>query len=103
MAKSYSRYEYETSPRKLEPDYNVPKRNPPKKKNTAKRNVSKKKQKEQGARCMDCGVPFCQYGQKVGQMVIGCPLNNLIPETKEEQKELVQFQKNKIIYKNQKR
>ncbi len=46
MAKSYSRYEYETSPRKLEPDYNVPKRNPPKKKNTAKRNVSKKKQKE---------------------------------------------------------
>ncbi len=30
-------------------------------------------------------------------------LNNLIPETKEEQKELVQFQKNKIIYKNQKR
>lgn len=42
--------------------------------------LSKKKQKEQGARCMDCGVPFCQYGQKVGQMVIGCPLNNLIPE-----------------------
>ena len=46
MAKSYSRYEYETSPRKLEPNYNVPKRNPPNKKNTAKRNVSKKKQKE---------------------------------------------------------
>lgn len=46
MAKSYNRYEYETSPRKLEPDYNVPKKNHPKKKTQAKRNVSKKKQKE---------------------------------------------------------
>lgn len=27
----------------------------------------------QGARCMDCGVPFCQSGN-------GCPINNLIPE-----------------------
>lgn len=34
----------------------------------------------QGARCMDCGVPFCQYGKKIGKMVSGCPLNNLIPE-----------------------
>ncbi len=42
--------------------------------------LSKKKQKEQGARCMDCGVPFCQYGQKVVQMDIGSPLNKLIPE-----------------------
>jgi cell division protein FtsL len=46
MAKSYSRYEYETSPRKLEPNYNVPKKSPTKKKTQAKRNVSKKKQKE---------------------------------------------------------
>jgi NAD(P)H-dependent glutamate synthase small subunit len=29
--------------------------------------------KTQGARCMDCGVPFCQSGD-------GCPVNNLIPE-----------------------
>jgi glutamate synthase (NADPH) small chain len=29
------------------------------------------KQKEQGARCMDCGVPFCHSG---------CPVNNLIPD-----------------------
>ena len=29
--------------------------------------------KTQGARCMDCGVPFCQSGN-------GCPVNNLIPE-----------------------
>jgi len=27
----------------------------------------------QGARCMDCGVPFCQSGE-------GCPVYNLIPE-----------------------
>ncbi|MEE9344681.1 MAG: glutamate synthase subunit beta [Methylococcales bacterium] len=27
----------------------------------------------QGARCMDCGVPFCQSGT-------GCPVDNLIPE-----------------------
>ncbi|MFV9615796.1 MAG: glutamate synthase subunit beta [Gammaproteobacteria bacterium] len=29
--------------------------------------------KTQGARCMDCGVPFCQSEN-------GCPVNNLIPE-----------------------
>ncbi|MEC7080403.1 MAG: glutamate synthase subunit beta, partial [Pseudomonadota bacterium] len=28
---------------------------------------------DQGARCMDCGVPFCQSGD-------GCPVYNLIPE-----------------------
>jgi glutamate synthase (NADPH) small chain len=31
------------------------------------------KYKEQGARCMDCGVPFCQSDS-------GCPLGNLIPD-----------------------
>ncbi len=35
----------------------------------------------QGARCMDCGVPFCQSDN-------GCPINNLIPEF------------NDLIYKN---
>jgi len=34
----------------------------------------------QAARCMDCGVPFCQTGMMLGGMVSGCPLNNLIPE-----------------------
>ena len=34
----------------------------------------------QAARCMDCGVPFCQTGMMLGGMVTGCPLNNLIPE-----------------------
>lgn len=36
--------------------------------------------KEQAARCMDCGVPFCQNGKMLKGMVSGCPLNNLIPE-----------------------
>lgn len=31
------------------------------------------KYREQGARCMDCGVPFCQSAS-------GCPLGNLIPD-----------------------
>ena len=37
-------------------------------------------QEKQGARCMDCGVPFCQSGQIVKGMTSGCPLNNLVPE-----------------------
>ena len=37
-------------------------------------------QQVQGARCMDCGVPFCQSGMLIGGMFSGCPLNNLIPE-----------------------
>ena len=37
-------------------------------------------QQAQGARCMDCGVPFCQSGMLLGGMYSGCPLNNLIPE-----------------------
>jgi glutamate synthase (NADPH/NADH) small chain len=34
----------------------------------------------QGARCMDCGVPFCHTGQLISGMASGCPINNLIPE-----------------------
>ncbi|MBX7236392.1 MAG: glutamate synthase subunit beta [Caldilineales bacterium] len=34
----------------------------------------------QGARCMDCGVPFCHTGQLINGMAAGCPINNLIPE-----------------------
>lgn len=37
-------------------------------------------QQEQGARCMECGVPFCQYGGNIRGMTSGCPLHNLIPE-----------------------
>ena len=38
-------------------------------------------QARQAARCMDCGVPFCQAGQTMAGMTSGCPLHNLIPET----------------------
>lgn len=36
--------------------------------------------RRQGARCMDCGVPFCHTGILLSGMTTGCPLNNLIPE-----------------------
>lgn len=37
-------------------------------------------QQLQGARCMACGVPFCQAGMTIGGMASGCPLHNLVPE-----------------------
>ena len=42
--------------------------------------LSKEKQRQQAARCMACGVPFCQAGMMIGGMASGCPLNNLVPE-----------------------
>lgn len=42
--------------------------------------LSDEERKTQAARCMDCGVPFCQNGKMLCGMVSGCPLNNLIPE-----------------------
>ena len=42
--------------------------------------LSLEEQSLQGARCMDCGVPFCQNGKPIMGMVSGCPLNNLVPE-----------------------
>ena len=36
--------------------------------------------REQGARCMDCGTPFCHTGLMISGMTSGCPINNLIPE-----------------------
>jgi len=33
--------------------------------------LSEEELKQQGARCMDCGVPFCHYG---------CPIDNIIPD-----------------------
>jgi glutamate synthase (NADPH/NADH) small chain len=35
------------------------------------RNLSDEEMGKQGARCMDCGIPFCQTG---------CPVNNIIPD-----------------------
>ena len=45
--------------------------------------LSKEKQRQQAARCMACGVPFCQAGMMIGGMASGCPLNNLVPEWKD--------------------
>ncbi len=42
--------------------------------------LSMEKQKTQGARCMNCGVPFCQAGMDIMGMTSGCPLHNLVPE-----------------------
>lgn len=42
--------------------------------------LNDEQRREQAARCMDCGVPFCQNGKMLCGMVSGCPLNNLIPE-----------------------
>ena len=36
--------------------------------------------RDQGARCMDCGIPFCHTGVLISGMASGCPINNLIPE-----------------------
>lgn len=36
--------------------------------------------RQQGARCMNCGVPMCQSAIRLKGMVTGCPLHNLIPE-----------------------
>ena len=38
------------------------------------------KLRTQGARCMDCGIPFCHTGTVISGMASGCPINNLIPE-----------------------
>ncbi len=50
--------------------------------------MSEEKLRTQGARCMDCGVPFCHTGVLINGMASGCPVNNLIPEW------------NDLIYKN---
>ncbi len=38
------------------------------------------KLRQQGARCMDCGIPFCHTGTLISGMAAGCPIHNLIPE-----------------------
>src|SRR6516164_3686797 len=42
--------------------------------------ADEKQLRNQGARCMDCGVPFCHTGALIEGMAAGCPINNLIPE-----------------------
>lgn len=42
--------------------------------------LDREARQEQGARCMNCGVPFCQSCVQLAGMFSGCPLHNLIPE-----------------------
>ncbi len=42
--------------------------------------MAEEKLRTQGARCMDCGTPFCHTGTLISGMASGCPINNLIPE-----------------------
>jgi glutamate synthase (NADPH/NADH) small chain len=42
--------------------------------------MDEKRLRNQAARCMDCGVPFCHTGTLISGMASGCPVNNLIPE-----------------------
>lgn len=51
--------------------------------------MSEEKLRQQGARCMDCGVPFCQTGSELQGKALGCPIHNLIPEW------------NDLVYRNQ--
>src|SRR5436305_13417963 len=41
---------------------------------------SAEKISKQGARCMDCGTPFCHIGMEIQGATSGCPIHNLIPE-----------------------
>ncbi len=45
---------------------------------------SEEDRQKQAARCMNCGVPFCQSAIELSGMVTGCPLHNLIPEWNDE-------------------
>lgn len=44
--------------------------------------LSEEERREQAARCMACGIPFCHMGNFYGggRAVSGCPNDNLIPE-----------------------
>ena len=44
------------------------------------RALPREDRQEQGGRCMNCGVPFCQSGCAYDGQVFGCPLHSLIPE-----------------------
>jgi len=47
--------------------------------------LSLTERQKQAARCMECGVPFCQSAKDFGGgAVSGCPLHNLIPEWNDE-------------------
>ena len=71
----------------LEHDRELPTDRPPKERlkdwNEFHEHFPEEKLRHQGARCMDCGVPFCHTGVTLPQaspFASGCPINNLIPE-----------------------
>lgn len=68
----------------LEYKRDLPSDRPPKERlkdwNEFHEHFPEEQQQIQGARCMDCGVPFCHSGLLINGMASGCPLNNLIPE-----------------------
>ncbi len=75
MGKSTGFMEYERRTSKAEP---------PKERirhfNEFHAHLPEEEQRLQGARCMECGVPFCQSGMTLDGMTSGCPLHNLVPE-----------------------
>ncbi len=40
---------------------------------------AEEKLRQQGARCMECGTPFCHTGLTIAGAASGCPVYNLIP------------------------
>ncbi len=44
------------------------------------RRLSEEQLRTQGARCMNCGIPYCNSGVLMNGGASGCPVNNLIPE-----------------------
>lgn len=44
------------------------------------KHLSEEELRTQGARCMDCGTPYCHTGIDMAGGTSGCPVNNLIPE-----------------------
>ncbi|AOZ91088.1 glutamate synthase subunit beta [Paenibacillus crassostreae] len=44
------------------------------------KHMSEEELRTQGARCMDCGTPYCHTGIDMAGGTSGCPVNNLIPE-----------------------
>lgn len=64
-----------------------PKKRPPEERihdwNEIKLHLDPEAIKTQGARCMNCGVPFCHSGLLLNGMASGCPVHNLIPEWNE--------------------
>jgi len=42
--------------------------------------LPEKELRDQAARCMDCGVPYCHGNQAIPAAPTGCPVNNQIPD-----------------------